>query len=160
MLVNSLLEINAEIYNMKNYNIVLCILCFFICSNGFSQSRDTLIQLYNSQTIYHYGNKYIKGNQKLSYQDLRLEFTAPETREMYKKSKRRLIISRAFNVASLAVIITSVFTKTNVAGSLEFAAGTGILGLAGIYYQTQSSKFVERALWEKNKEVLGERFSH
>lgn len=143
---------------MKNYNIAFCILCFFISTNAFSQSRDSLVQLYNTQTIYHYGNKFVKGSQKLSYQDLRLEFTTPETREMYKKSKSRLIISRAFNVTSLAVIIASVFTKTNVAGSLEFAASTGILGLAGIYYQTQSSKFVERAIWEKNKEVLQDRF--
>ena len=73
---------------------------------------------------------------------------------MYKKSKRRLFVSRIFNVASLGLVIASVFTKTDINGSIKFAAGTGILGLGGIYYQTQSSKYVERAIWERNKEVL------
>jgi hypothetical protein len=139
---------------MKIYTVVLCIISFFINISTFSQSRDSLIKIYNNQTIYRYGNKYLKGNERISYQDLRLEFTTPETRKMYTKSKSRLFICRIFNVASIAVIIASVFTKTNVGGSIGFAAGTGILGLTGIYYQTQSSKYLEKAIWERNKEVL------
>jgi len=139
---------------MKNYTAALCIFSFFICVNSFPQSRDSLLKVYNSQTIYRYGNKYIKGNEKLSYLDLSAQFNTPATREMYKKSKNKLVIGRAFNIASLAVIIVSVFTKTNVGGSIAFAAGTGVLGLTGIYYQTESSKYLERALWERNRDLI------
>ena len=139
---------------MKNYTVALCIFSFFICLNGFPQSRDSLLKVYNNQTIYRYGNKYIKGNEKLSYQDLSAQFNTPATREMYKKSKNKLVVGRVFNIASVAVIIVSVFTKTNVGGSIAFAAGTGVLGLTGIYYQTESSKYLERALWERNRDII------
>ena len=73
---------------------------------------------------------------------------------MYKKSKNRLFISRIFNVASLGLIIASVVTKTDINGSIKFAVGTGIVGLGGLYYQAQSSKYLEKAIWERNKDVL------
>lgn len=139
---------------MAKYFGSLFALFIFINLNSFSQSKDSLIKIYNTQTIYRFGNKYIKGTEKLTYKDLRLEFNTPSTREMYNKSKRKLWVSRIFNVASLGLIVASVFTKTNINGSIEFAAGTGILGLCGIYYQTQSSKYLEMAMWEKNREVL------
>src|SRR5450755_3226635 len=107
---------------MKNYTAALCIFSFFICVNSLPQSRDSLLKVYNSQTIYRYGNKYIKGNKKLSYQDLSAQFNSPATREMYKKSRNKSVVGRVFNVASLAVIIVSVFTKTNVGGSIAVAA--------------------------------------
>ena len=143
-----------KIFNMTKYFVVLFLLFVFINLKSFSQSRDSLIKVYNNQTIYRFGNKYMKGSERLTYGDLRLEFNTPSTQEMYKKSKRRLSVSRIFNVASLGVIIASVLTKTNVKGSIEFAAGTGILGLGGIYYQTESSKYLERAIWERNREIL------
>ncbi len=139
---------------MTKYYSVLILLFLFVDVKSFSQSRDSLLKIYNNETIYRFGNKYIKGSEKLTYNDLGSEFKSPSTQEMYNKSRRRLSVSRIFNVASLGVIIASVFTKTNVKGSIEFAVGTGILGLGGIYYQSESSKYLERAIWERNKEVL------
>lgn len=122
--------------------------------NVFSQSKDSILHLYNSETIYRIGNKYMKGNQQLTFQDLNREFTTRRTKDMYHKSKKLLVISRIFNLASLGVIITSVFIKTNVAGSIEFAVGTGALGLGGIYFQSESSKYSERAIWDRNRDIL------
>ena len=139
---------------MKKYFGVLILLFVFINLKSFSQTKDSLIKVYNTQSIYRFGNKYIKGNEKLSYHDLGLEFNTLSTQEMYKKSKRRSFVSKIFNVASLGLIITSVLTKTDINGSIKFAIGTGILGLGGIYYQTQSSKYLEKALWVRNKEIL------
>ena len=108
---------------------VLFLPVVFINLKSFSQSQDSLIKVYNNQTIYRFGNKYIKGGEKLTYRDLRLEFNTPSTQEMYKKSKRRLFVSRILNVASLGLVIASVVTKTDINGSIKFAVGTGILGL-------------------------------
>ncbi len=145
---------HSKINFMKKYFGVLLFLFVFINVKSFSQSRDSLIQVYNNQTIYRYGNKFIKGNEKLSYNDLKLEFNSPLTQGMYKKSKSRLFISRIFNVASLGLIIASVVTKTDINGAIKFAVGTGIVGLGGLYYQAQSSKYLEKAIWERNKDVL------
>ena len=141
---------------MIKYSSLLLVifLCFHL--NVFSQSRDSILRVYNTETIYRFGNKYMKGNERLFFQDLDREFTTPRTQSLYHKSKRLLSLSRIFNVASLAVIITSVFTKTSVGGSIGFAAGTGALGLAGIYFQTESSKYSDRAIWERNRDILSE----
>lgn len=120
-----------------------------------AQTRDSLMKAYNEKAIYKFGNFYIKGNQRMTFHDLGAEFYTPATREMYRLSKRRATVSRFFNVASLAVIITSVFTHTNTNGSIAFAAGTGVLGLGALYYQSQASKYLEKAIWERNKLVLG-----
>ena len=138
---------------MKYFRILLSVM-LFISVPALSQSRDSVLRAYNNETIYRFGNKYMKGNQRLSFHDLGSEFTTPRTQGMYQKSKRRLTTSRIFNVASIALIITSVFTKTNVGGSIGFAAGTGALGLTGIYFQTESSKYIDRATWERNRDIL------
>jgi hypothetical protein len=144
----------AKIIHMRKYSGLLFIIFLCINLNAFSQSKDSILRIYNNETIYRYGNKFMKGNERLTFQDLGNEFTTPGTQDMYHKSKRLLSVSRIFNLASLAVIITSVFTKTNVGGSIGFAAGTGALGLTGIYFQTESSKYSERAIWERNRDIV------
>ena len=96
----------------------------------------------------------MKGSERLTFQELDREFTTPHTQGLYHKSKRLLSVSRIFNVASLGLIVTSILTRTNITGSIEFAAGTGALGLGGIYFQTESSKYSERAIWERNRDIL------
>ena len=144
---------------MKYFRILLSVI-LFISAPAFSQSRDSILHAYNSETIYRFGNKYMKDSQRLSFDDLRREFTTPRTQDMYQKSKRCLTTSRIFNVASIALIITSVFTKTNVGGSIAFAAGTGALGLTGIYFQTESSKYIDRANWERNRDIISGMLHH
>lgn len=133
---------------------ILLLLSLLSHSQLFSQSRDSLLKVYNMETIYRYGNKFLKGSQKLSYSDLRLEFDSPSTMKMYAKSRKRLFISRIFNVASLGGMVASVVTKTDINGSIKFALGTGILGLGALYYQSQSSKYLEAALWERNRDKI------
>jgi hypothetical protein len=132
----------------------LYVIFLFSSLGTFSQSKDSILRIYNNETIYRFGNKYMKGNEHLSFQDLGSEFTTPRTQDLYHKSKRLLSVSRIFNLASVTVIIASVFTKTNVGGSVAFAAGTGALGLTGIYFQTESSKYSERAIWERNRDIV------
>ena len=139
---------------MNNYFKSFCFIFFLISSNLFAQSHDSLIKVYNSETIYRYGNNFIKGNEKLTYRSMELEFNSPSTKELYKKSKSRLFLSKLFTIASLGVTTTSIFTPTNTSGSIKFALGTGILALAGIYYHTQSSKFLDKAIWQRNREIL------
>lgn len=139
---------------MIKYTSFLLVLFLSFHFNAFSQSKDSILRVYNNEAIYRFGNKYMKGNERLTFQDLDREFTTPHTRDLYRKSKRLLSVSRIFNLASIGLIITSVFTKTNVGGSIGFAAGTGALGLGGIYFQTASSKYSERAIWERNRDIL------
>ncbi|KAA9034654.1 hypothetical protein FW778_21835 [Ginsengibacter hankyongi] len=134
---------------MRKSFALLPVLFLLFQLNACSQSKNSILRIYNNEAIYRFGNKYMNGNEHLSFQDQDKEFTTPGTRKLYHKSKRVLSESRIFNLASLGVFITSVFTKTNVTGPIEFAVGTGALGLGGIYFQTESSKYSERAIWGK-----------
>lgn len=143
---------------MKKYFIVLFFLFLFIQVKSFSQSRDSLIKVYNNETIYQYGNVFMKGNQRLTYADLGSEFYTPSTRIMYLKSKRRLLIKRLLNVATIGVIVASIIIKPNFKGSIPFAIGSGVFGLGSSYYQTESTKYIERAIWERNRDILVNNF--
>jgi hypothetical protein len=133
---------------------ILALTLLFLTSHCFSQNRNSFLSAYNNQTIYRSGNKYTIGNERITYGDLEKEFTTARTRQLYRISKKRLGISRVFSLGSLAVVVTSIFFKKNVWGSVEFAAGSGILSLVALSYQTQSSRFVDRAIWERNRDVL------
>lgn len=139
---------------MRTITVTLSLFFLFSASGCYSQGNDAFNKVYNTQTIYQFGNRYMKGNQPLTYRDLAMEFNTPRTHEMYLRSKRKLFIGRMFNVASLGVIIASIFVKSNTGGSVEFAVGTGLLGLGGLYFQTESARYVQRALWERNRDVL------
>jgi len=136
------------------YFRILVVVSLFSSVPAMGQSRDSILRVYNNETIYRYGSKFIRGNERLSFHDLGSVFTTPGTLALYHKSKRFLAVSRLFNVTSVALIITSIFTKTNVKGSIGFAAVTGALGLTGTYFQTQSSKYIDRATWETNRTIL------
>jgi hypothetical protein len=139
---------------MKKYCLVFTLLLVFTHSNVCCQTRDSLLQVYNHSTIYRFGNVFMKGNTRLTYEDLAFEFTSPRTLEMYQRSKRRIRISRILNFSSIAVVIISVFTHTNIKGSIEFAVVTGSLGLGALYFQTESGKYIDQAIWEKNRDIL------
>jgi hypothetical protein len=143
---------------MKKYFGVLILLLLFIQVKSFSQSRDSLIKVYNNETIYQYGNVFMKGNQRLTYAELGSEFYTPSTRIMYIKSKRRLLIKRLLNVATIGVIVASIIIKPNFKGSIPFAIGSAVFGLGSSYYQAESTKYIERAIWERNRDILVNNF--
>jgi len=135
--------------------IILTIVFFFsfhICS--YSQNMDSLVTLYNSNTIHRFGNKFIKGNQMLYFGDLVREFRTPVTGMLYLKARRRLLVARIFNLASLGVVIYSLFHINSVRSSVEYMVVTGVLGYTGAYFQSSSSKFLDQAIWERNRAII------
>ena len=139
---------------MKVYYSFLLPVFLFVSLAVCGQNRDSLLKIYNSQSIYRFGNKFIKGTTVLSYEQLQKEFTTPQTLSLYFISRKKASTGRIFNLGSFAVFVVSLFTKTNTLGSIGFIAGSGLLNLTGFYFQTESSMYVERALWEHNREVL------
>ena len=139
---------------MRFIRSLLLLLLLLPAMQTFSQSRDSLLRIYDNQTIYRLGNKYLKGSTLLNYDQLAREFTTPQTLSLYIASRKKAAVARVFNLGSVAVFIASLFVKSNTLGSIGFAAGTGALSLTGLYFQTESSIYIERALWEHNREQL------
>ncbi len=81
--------------------------------NTHAQSRDSLLNVYNTQTIHSFGKSYVKGGKSLSFADLKPEFNAGIAKDLYKKSKGNLILSRVFTVTSIAALVTGAVLKKN-----------------------------------------------
>lgn len=132
---------------------IIMFLC--ITSNCHSQSRDSLLSVYNSQTIHSLGKIYVKGNKQLSFWNLKPELQSPVTKDLYKKSKGKLVLSRFFTVTSLAALVTSaIIRKDNKGAAVGLSIGGIALNLGSIHFRRQSSELLGRALWIRNKEVL------
>lgn len=145
----------TKIEYLPIYSLGIIIMLLCVTSNCHSQSRDSLLSVYNSQTINTLGKVYVKGNKQLSFWNLKPEFPSSVTKDLYKKSKGNLILSRFFTVTSLAALVTSaIIRKDNKGAALGLSIGGIALNLGSIHFRKQSNELLGRALWIRNKEVL------
>jgi hypothetical protein len=135
--------------------ILITFTSLIVNAKAFCQQADSLLSVYNNQTIYREGAKFIKGTEKLSFHDLNEVFISSSTKDLFHKSKSRRVISRIFSVASLALLAVSYsLSGTKPDGAIKITMGTSVLGLAGLYYQQRSSNYLDKAIWLQNREVL------
>lgn len=136
--------------------VTLCILltCCAVL-NTHAQYRDSLLRVYNNQTIQSFGKSYIRGGKSLSFADLKPEFSSGIAKDLYKKSKGNLILSRVFTVTSVAALVTGAILKKNDTKGAGIFPIIGIgLNLGSLYFKKQSTELVDRAIWHRNKEIL------
>ena len=134
--------------------IVLLLICC-ITSNGYAQTRDSLLRVYNNETIQSYGKLYVKGSKQLTFWDLKPEFNSGITKDLYKKSKANLILSRVFSVTAIGALVTGAIIKKNNNGAAIALTIAGIgLNLSSFYFRKKSTEIIDRAIWHRNKEIL------
>lgn len=134
--------------------IVLLLICFATL-NAHSQTRDSLLRVYNNQTIHTFGKFYIKGSKQLKFRDLKSEFNSGITKDLYKKSKGNLFLSRVFTVAGIGALVTGAIIKKNNNGAAIAANIVGIgFNLGSLHFRKQSTELIDRAIWLRNKEIL------
>ena len=63
--------------------ILLAASCFSLSIKA--QTRDSLLSVYNNQTIHTFGKFYIKGSKQVRFWDLKPEFNSSVTKDLYKK---------------------------------------------------------------------------
>jgi hypothetical protein len=137
--------------------IFFCFLFFLNITCAFSQSRDSLLRLYNAGTISRYGTNFIKGDQRLRFNDLSNEFSfspmALVGYELAKKNRTKATVLRVLSVAA-SVATISLISREN--RTVTYAAWAGQIGLSlvGFYYQDRSNKLLDQALWQRNKDLL------
>ncbi len=135
--------------------IIITLLTSCVTLKATAQSRDSLLNVYNTQTIHSFGKSYVKGGKSLSFADLKPEFNSGIAKDLYKKSKGNLILSRVFTVTSIAALVTgAVLKKNDTKGAWAFPVlGLG-LNLGSLHFKKQSTELVDRAMWHRNKEIL------
>lgn len=135
----------------------LCLLFLLSVTFSFGQNRDSLLRLYNNQTIFRYGSNFQKGTDRLYFRDLRDEFSfSPMGLVGYELSKKHRATATVLRVLSVAASVAtfSLISRNNYSATYAVWGGQIALSLAGFYYQDRSNKELDRALWQRNKDLL------
>lgn len=133
--------------------IFLLLLLFSI--SAFSQRTDSLKRLYVNQTVYRYGTDFMKGTEKLKFGDLKNEFSSVGL-DNYELAKRRRTTSVVLNALSLVAGITGLRLLSGNNSTPVYICFGAQLGfaLAGSYYKKLYTQDLDKAIWQRNKDLL------
>ena len=145
-------------YNLKKTAAIFYFFCLTTLCNLQSvqaQSRDSLLKVYNNETIQTFGSAFIQGSKRLTFKELRPLFTSPITLDLYKKARNQRFLGGASTVVAIGALVTGAFIKKDNKGAGWALSISGIgLNLLGLYLKNHSTELLDRAIWQRNKEVL------
>lgn len=136
---------------------VFCILMLTMSLASYAQNKDTLKKLYINETIYRYGKNFMKGTERLRFADLGREFNFSSVGiTTYQQAKRNRNTSLVLKLLSTAagVAAISFAARGNFNRTLFALGGQVALAIGGGVYQRQSDKLLDKALWQRNKDLL------
>ncbi len=122
-----------------------------------AQKTDSLKYIYNNQTIYRYGGWFIKGSDRLTFRDLKAEFSISELgMHSFNKARKYKTISNVFRFISVlsSIAAAAYITSNNRNTAYAFMGGQFVLLLGSFHYYTLSNQSLDRALWQRNKDLL------
>jgi hypothetical protein len=138
--------------------ILIFLLMFFFTERLNSQNTDSLKNKYNNQTIYRYGSIFLKGNERLTFKDLSREFSISDLGlASYFKARSYRITSKILNYAGLITGIASISVLANHGNrntAFILYGGYFVLFTTSMRYSALSAQNLDRALWQRNKDVL------
>lgn len=137
--------------------------CFFLFlfvltgTVSVAQQNDSLLRLYNNQTITRYGSNFRMGTERLSFTDLQNKFSFSPAGlvgyELAKKQRTTATVLRLLSVAASIATLT-LLSRENRTGTYLAWAGQIGLNVAGFYYQERGNKLLDEALWQRNRDLL------
>jgi hypothetical protein len=137
---------------------ILIVVTFFFSNILLAQKKDSLLIRYQNQTIYRYGNWFIKGNEKLDFRDLRNEFQGSELGMIgYEKAKKYRSTSMVMRIgATLSSLVVLAIISNNGSRSTSYVliGGQFVLGFGSIRYNSLAAQSLDRAIWHRNKDLL------
>lgn len=123
-----------------------------------AQSTDSLHYRYNNSTLYRKGTFYMKGNERLRFQELKKEFDiSPVGLDLYMKSMKMRKLSKVFSIASMftgLAAISIISTQPQKNTTYLLIGGQMALGIFSMQFRMQSSQYLDQAIWQRNKDVL------
>ncbi len=135
--------------------ILSILITLFSIQRVHAQSKDSLLRIYNNQTIQPSGNFFIVGGNRLRLGELKPIFMSSITNDLFKKAKNQRTIAGITTVAAIASLITgAVLKKQDKNGAWAFTiAGIG-LNIWSFHLRKKSTELLDRAIWQRNKEIL------
>lgn len=143
---------------MKTYFLLLMLLCA-ACFTQAQSRTDTLKYKYVNQSLYRFGGYFIRGNERISFWQLAHEFDdSPLGKGVYLKAKKTRTVSGIFRLGSLltSVVTISLLGSHSNDKNLYYGllGGQIALGFVSAWYGNESAKYLDEAIWLRNKDLL------
>ncbi|MDZ4793415.1 MAG: hypothetical protein SGI83_03970 [Bacteroidota bacterium] len=133
-------------------------LSFLATSSLYSQNTDSLKYKYTNQTIYRYGSSFMKGTERLNFGQLRNEFAMSEmglaAYDNARKYKTTSIVFRLASIAAGIATIAIISKDGNRSTAYVLLGSQFVLGLGGGRFSMLSAQSLDKALWQRNKDLL------
>ena len=134
---------------------ILLLITFFVIQKTSGQTKDELLSTYNNQTIHTFGKFFIKGSNRLTFGDLKKDFTSDITKVLYKKAKSDRFLGGFFTVTAVGALVTSIVVRKNNSTLGNVLTGFAIgLNLGSLHFRNKSTQVLDQAIWYRNKEIL------
>ncbi|MEJ7586615.1 MAG: hypothetical protein WKI04_03525 [Ferruginibacter sp.] len=146
---------------ISHLRIVLFVVIFIMANGTISsihaQNNESLLRVYNNETIQTSGNSFIIGGKQLTFRELKPSFTSGITKDLYKKARGQRFLGGVTTIVAIGALITSaVVRKDSKGGALALSIGGIGLNLWSFHLRKHSSELLDRAIWQRNKEILFE----
>lgn len=134
---------------------IILFISFCVTQKTSGQTKDELLSTYNNQTIHTFGKFFIKGSNRLTFGDLKKDFTSDITKVLYKKAKSDRFLGGFFTVTAVGALVTSIVVrkKNSTLGNVLTGFAIG-LNLGSLHFRNKSTQVLDQAIWYRNKEIL------
>jgi len=114
--------------------------------------------VYNTNTLFRKGNYFVIGNESFRFPELRNSFKeSPLGLDLYLKAKKSRTSSLVFRLLSLSAGMAAlgVISESGNRNTAYYLLGSQLLlGITGSTLNKRSWKFLDQAIWFRNKDVL------
>lgn len=103
------------------------------------------------------GNSFHVGIEKFTFNELETEFKISELGlEAYKQAKKYKTIKTVINIATVFSGLAGIafISNNNRDAAYTLIGSQFVLSLAGAYYHRQYNERLDRAIWQRNKDLL------
>lgn len=135
--------------------LVFIAFTFFLRSEA-QYFTDTIFNKYENGLLFRMGNSFMKGQHKISFQEMGKEFSLSDIGlDLYKTAKRKLTFSKIFSFTSIASGLAAAATiSKNKDLGLGFLIGQMLSLSISIQNRISGNKFLDQAIQIRNKDFL------
>ena len=134
---------------------IFLLISFCVTQRTSGQTKDELLSIYNNQTIHSFGKFFIKGSKRLTFGDLKSDFTSGITKDLYKKAKGDRFLGGVFTITAVGALVTSIVVRKNNSTLGNVLTGFAIgLNFGSLHFRNKSTQLLDQAIWYRNKEIL------
>ena len=136
--------------------LFLTLSIFILVSSNAQYSTDTLYRKYTNGLIYRLGGSIMKGNERITFQELSREFSMSDLGlDQYKLAKKKKTMATVLLYSSVACsVLGASFSKSNRDVAYGFLAGQFLTLWGSISFRHSGERNLDQAIWIRNKDYL------